>query len=121
MKKTLALEEIGLFGLSLFMYVQLPYGWGLFALLILLPDLAMLGYLVNTSVGAIAYNVAHHRGLALLLWGVGYYVGVSWLMLVGVILFSHASMDRIVGYGLKYADAFKHTHLQEIPDKVGSY
>lgn len=37
-------------------------------------------------------------------------------MLAGVILFAHASMDRIFGYGLKYADDFKHTHLQEIGD-----
>ena len=31
--------------------------------------------------------------------------------LPGIILFGHASMDRIFGYGLKFSDNFKHTHL----------
>ncbi|TAG51385.1 MAG: DUF4260 family protein, partial [Runella slithyformis] len=30
---------------------------------------------------------------------------------IGIILFAHSAMDRIAGYGLKYEDAFKHTHL----------
>ncbi len=118
MRKTLLLEEVGLFGLSLFMYTQLPYGWGLFALLILTPDVFMLGYLAGKRVGALIYNIGHHRGLALAVWGMGYHVGISWIMLIGVILFAHASMDRIFGYGLKYADDFKHTHLQEIADQT---
>jgi hypothetical protein len=29
----------------------------------------------------------------------------------GTLLFTHASFDRILGYGLKYFDSFKHTHL----------
>jgi len=32
-------------------------------------------------------------------------------ILVGLIIYGHASFDRIMGYGLKYRDAFKHTHL----------
>ena len=32
-------------------------------------------------------------------------------MLGGLILFGHSSMDRILGYGLKYPDSFEHTHL----------
>jgi len=64
------------------------------------------------------YNISHHRGLALLGWGAGYQLGISWMMLVGVILFAHASMDWIFGCGLKYADDFKHTHLQEIDDRA---
>jgi hypothetical protein len=33
------------------------------------------------------------------------------LQLAGLILFGHSSMDRVMGYGLKYPDAFQHTHL----------
>ncbi|MCB0470359.1 MAG: DUF4260 family protein, partial [Flavobacteriaceae bacterium] len=36
------------------------------------------------------------------------------VMLIGVILFSHASMDRIFGYGLKYYKGFKYTHLGDL-------
>ena len=116
MKKHLILDEIGVFALSLFMYHQLPYSWWLFLALILIPDVSMLGYVVNKSVGALVYNIGHSRGLAMAIWFLGYYQGISWVMLTGVILFSHASMDRIFGYGFKYADAFKHTHLHEIPE-----
>lgn len=116
MKRLLILEEVGLFGLALFMYTQLPYGWGLFALLILVPDVSMSGYLINPAVGAVIYNLGYHRGLALAVWGIGYQTGISWVMLAGVILFAHASLDRIFGYGLKYADDFRHTHLQRFQD-----
>ncbi len=120
MKNLLRLEEVAIFGLSLFMYTQLPYGWEMYALLILAPDISMVGYLAGPAMGALLYNTAHHRGMALALWGAGYYFGISPLMLAGVILFSHASLDRIFGYGFKYSDLFKHTHLQEIPARVSS-
>ncbi|MDA1193538.1 MAG: DUF4260 family protein, partial [Candidatus Poribacteria bacterium] len=29
----------------------------------------------------------------------------------GAILIGHSAFDRLLGYGLKYPDAFKHTHL----------
>jgi hypothetical protein len=45
-------------------------------------------------------------------------IGVYYLnditKLIGIILFTHASFDRIFGYALKYFDNFKHTHLGEI-------
>jgi len=37
--------------------------------------------------------------------------------LVGIILFSHSAMDRVFGYGLKYPDSFKNTHLGKIGKK----
>ena len=33
------------------------------------------------------------------------------LLLAAIILFGHASMDRMFGYGLKFGDHFQHTHL----------
>ena len=80
-------------------------------MLILTPDIGMIGYVVNTKVGAISYNIFHHKGIAILLGICGWYLGSPELQLAGVILFGHASMDRIFGYGLKFSDNFKHTHL----------
>ena len=34
-------------------------GWVLFAVLFFAPDLSMLGYLVNSRIGAVAYNAVH--------------------------------------------------------------
>ena len=83
----------------------------MFLVLILLPDIGMLGYLVNTKTGALTYNVFHHKGLAILILLIGIYFEIEVMQLIGIILFSHAALDRIFGYGLKYADNFKNTHL----------
>lgn len=74
-------------------------------------DIGVLGYLINTKIGAITYNIFHHKGLAILIFLVGIYFEIEVVQLIGIILFSHASLDRIFGYGLKYADHFKNTHL----------
>ena len=36
------------------------------------------------------------------------------LIQLAAIWFAHIGMDRTVGYGLKYASAFKATHLQRV-------
>lgn len=71
----------------------------------------MLGYIVNTKVGAFTYNLFHHKGLAIAIYLLGVYFQNSQVQLIGIILFSHASLDRFFGYGLKFSDNFKHTHL----------
>ena len=53
----------------------------------------------------------HHKGLAILIFLVGIYFKIEVLQLIGTILFSHGALDRVFGYGLKYADNFKNTHL----------
>jgi hypothetical protein len=37
-------------------------------------------------------------------------VGVN----IALIWFAHIGIDRALGYGLKYPDAFKHTHFNEV-------
>jgi hypothetical protein len=36
------------------------------------------------------------------------------LALAGVIIFAHSSLDRALGYGLKFSDSFTNTHLGRI-------
>ncbi|HLO15859.1 MAG TPA: DUF4260 family protein, partial [Anaerolineales bacterium] len=62
MKNLLKLEELFLFGLSLFLFSRLDYSWGWYALLFLTPDLSALGYLINPRVGSWTYNLIHHKG-----------------------------------------------------------
>ena len=78
----------------------------------------MIGYVVNTKVGAALYNLAHHQGLALGILIAGIYLSFPGLTLTGIILFGHSAMDRMLGYGLKYPDDFKHTHLGWIGKKM---
>ena len=48
----LRLEEVALLVAAILLYRHFYFGWGLFALLFLSPDLFMLVYLVNVRVGA---------------------------------------------------------------------
>ncbi len=119
MKILLWSEEVIMFILGVYLFSLLDYQWWWFLVLILTPDIGMLGYIVSDKVGALTYNLFHHKGLAIVIYLLGIYLSVSLLQLAGVILFSHASMDRIFGYGLKYDNGFKYTHLGEIGKKNG--
>lgn len=114
MKTILKLEELAQFLVGIAFFSQLQYVWWVFPALLLTPDIGMIGYLFNTKVGAITYNLFHHKGIAIAFAILGYFYQLDWALLVGVILFSHAALDRIFGYGLKYQDNFKHTHLGTI-------
>lgn len=115
MKLIIKLEEIAMFLVAL--YFLTIYNLGLSAwiwfFLFFAPDLGMLGYIINTRIGAIAYNLFHHKGLAVSLSLIGYFLHIDVLVAIGLVLLSHASFDRLLGYGLKYNDHFKHTHLSE--------
>ena len=114
MKNLLKLEELFLFGLAVYLFSELDYGWGWYALWFLAPDLSMLGYLANPRLGAWTYNLIHHKGLSVALYVLGYLLTAPWLMLVGTILLGHSSFDRVMGYGLKHEDVFQNTHLGRI-------
>ncbi len=118
MKITIKLEELAMFLLGIYVFNLLNFAWWWFLVLILTPDIGMLGYLFGNQSGAFCYNVFHHKGLAILLSFCGWYLDHNILELIGIILFSHSSLDRILGYGLKYEKGFKFTHLGEIGGKL---
>ncbi len=111
MKNVIRVEEAAMFGLSIYLFSLLGLQWWWYPLLILAPDIGMIGYLVNPAVGAVTYNLTHHRLVAIGVLLVGFYHGSVWVEMAGIVLFGHAAMDRIFGYGLKYSDSFHHTHL----------
>lgn len=111
MKYVIRLEELLLFILALFLFSRLDYGWGAYALLFFAPDLSMLGYLANPRIGAWTYDFVHNKGLAVVLYILGHLFSMPWLMLAGTLILGHSSLDRVLGYGLKYPDAFQNTHL----------
>ncbi|MCA9610776.1 MAG: DUF4260 domain-containing protein [Myxococcales bacterium] len=95
-------------------YASLGAGWGLFALLFFTPDLTFLGYLAGPRVGAIAYNAGHSYLGPALLAGLGFAFGAPLLLSIAAIWVAHVGFDRMLGYGLKYASAFGHTHLGRV-------
>lgn len=111
MKNLLRIEEAFMLGLAIYLNFLLPFAGWVFWALFFLPDIGMLGYLVNTKIGAITYNLLHHKGIAIAVYLAGYFLSIPEVTLAGVVLFGHSSFDRIFGYGLKYSDNFKNTHL----------
>ena len=112
----LRLEGLALFVAAAAMYFYLARGewgngWPLFLALILAPDLAMLGYLAGPAIGAVTYNAAHITPGPLALAALGYFAGVPVLISLALIWAAHIGMDRALGYGLKYPEGFRFTHL----------
>ena len=88
--------------------------WWLVPLLLLVPDVFMVGYARSSRVGAMLYNFAHSYPAPTVL-GVVALIGDQPLwQAVALIWFAHIGMDRAAGYGLKYDTHFKDTHLGRI-------
>lgn len=71
MKTILKLEELAMFLASIVLLYISNVSWWWYLLLILGPDISMLGYLAGNKVGALSYNLFHHKGIALLIFGLG--------------------------------------------------
>ena len=108
--------------LSLALFHRTGAGWGLFAALLLIPDLSMLGYLANPRLGASLYNAVHTYIGPLALALLSATAGLSGIHAFVLIWTAHIGMDRALGYGLKYPTAFGDTHLGAIgrSSRVGS-
>lgn len=117
MKSILKLEELALFGLSLYGLYYYDAAWWYYLLLFLGPDISMIGYAFGNKTGAVSYNLFHHKALAVVLFLWGFITGIPLIIFTGIILFGHASMDRVFGYGLKYENGFQFTHLGVINKK----
>ena len=115
----LKLEGLAVFLLALVIYWQQSFGWTLFWSTVLLPDLALLGYLVNARVGATAYNFTHSKVLPSALAVVAIVTGNALFSALALIWFVHIGVDRMLGYGLKYPEGFKVTHLGTIGQMGG--
>lgn len=111
----LRLEGLFVLAAALMVYATLLHGrWWIFVVFFLAPDLSLLGYAFKNRPGLAAalYNSAHTYVLPLLLavaaWTAGWRPGE----LAAVIWAEHIAFDRLLGFGLKYPQSFKETHLQ---------
>jgi hypothetical protein len=102
----LRLEGLAMLVAGIVAYQLQGASWGLFALLFLVPDVTLLGYLANPRIGASVYNAGHSLlGPALL---------APFAPALAAIWLAHVGFDRALGYGLKYSSAFTATHLGRI-------
>ena len=110
----LRLEGLAVLAASLVLYFDSGFGWLLLVLLVLAPDLSMLGYLGSRALGAATYDVVHTYALPVALGTVGVIAGAELATQLALIWTAHIGMDRALGYGLKYPSGFKDTHLQRV-------
>lgn len=112
LKLLLNLEELLLFIGSVILFgIATEYSWWMYALLFFLPDISFAAYFINTKIGSRAYNLFHHKGLMVGLILTGYFTQIPLLLALGIVFLGHSCFDRVFGYGLKFDDDFKHTHL----------
>ncbi len=110
----LHLEGAAVLLAAILFYQQAHAGWWWFGLLLLVPDISMLGYLAGKKLGAAFYNLAHTYTVPVLAYFLLRFSGhdsCQWLIPIWL---AHIGLDRLLGYGLKYETAFKDTHLQKV-------
>ena len=110
----LILESVVIFIGALLIYLFLSGNWIIFLVLLFAMDIFAIGYIKNSRIGSIIYNIGHIYVWSIILIVIGILIDLNLLILFSLIWIAHISMDRAMGYGLKYPSDFKHTHMQKI-------
>ncbi len=110
-------EGLAVFAAATLLYFTSGGVWWVYTLLLFAPDLSFFGYAGGNKVGAVIYNVAHTYIMPILLGMVGVALKIELLQQLALIYLAHIGLDRSLGYGLKYASGFKHTHLGRLPGR----
>jgi hypothetical protein len=106
-------------GLALFAGMTLLYGvwdgsWWIYAILFFVPDASFAAYLAGPKFGATVYNAAHSYLAPMTMMTFGFAASSPLVLSIAMIWLAHIGFDRMLGYGLKYADGFEFTHLGRI-------
>lgn len=107
----LRVEGTVLLTASLVLFDSTRQHWWWVPVLLFVPDIFMAGYAKSTKLGALIYNVGHTYLLPTSMGLYGWQSHRPLVLGIGLIWLAHIGMDRVLGYGLKYDDNFKHTHL----------
>jgi len=116
--RLLRLEGLAVAAVAAVLFARTGASWWLFAGVWLVPDLSLLGYLAGPRWGARIYNAIHSYVTPGTLWlcSLGLHSEVT--VPYALIWINHIGVDRLLGFGLKYAAGFGFTHLS-LPGKLG--
>ena len=112
----LRLEALLVLLIALICYAGLHGSWLLFVALLLVPDVSLLGYLVegNGRFAATFYNALHCYAVPLTVALIAWRSHSVLCERIAVIWVAHIALDRFIGFGLKYAQAANPTHMQSV-------
>ena|SRR5215472_3772024 len=107
-------EGAAVFAAALTFYGYGHFRWWLFAVLILVPDISLIGYVINVRLAAMLYNLVHTSVGPIFLLLLAAILPAPQLTPYGLIWLTHLGFDRMIGAGLKYPTQFRDTHLQHV-------
>jgi len=114
-KILLHIEGLTLLLSSSFAYFYFEGSIWMYIILLLAPDIGILGYATkNNKIGSYIYNVFHTYSIPTTLGGFTLFFGPQMIFFISLIWIAHIGMDRLFGFGLKYETHFKNTHLQRL-------
>lgn len=95
-------------------FASTGWSWWWFFGLLLIPDLAMLGYFVSEAAGRWTYNITHTYCIPIALGAGGWALNLPSVLMAAWVWAAHIGLDRMLGYGLKLRANFHETHLGPI-------
>jgi hypothetical protein len=110
----LRLEGFALLIAALILYAHLRFNGWVLLLLFFSLDVFMVGYLRNTRIGSLVYNMGHTEVAPIILALIGLALEQPVAVQFALIWLGHIGLDRLMGYGLKYPTVFQDTHLQRV-------
>jgi Domain of unknown function (DUF4260) len=105
-------EGVALVAMATVLYGNYGRSWWLFAVVLPVPDLGLLGLLWSKRAGAVTYDLTHTYGPPAALGLVGVITGSGLAAALALVWFAHIGMDRALGLGLLYPDGSGCTHLR---------
>ena len=107
----LRIEGLTVLVLTVTLYWRDADSWLLFLVVLLAPDVGLLGLLAGQRFGSATYNLTHTYGPPVVLGLVGVLADAESVVSIALVWAAHIGMDRAVGLGLQYPDRPGHTHL----------
>ena len=103
MKIILRIEEAAMTAIGIFLIARMnmDLSWWIYILLFLSPDISFIGFAFGERTGNTIYNLFHFKAIAVILWIFGIILTMNYLALMGLMMFAHASFDRLVGFNLR--------------------
>jgi len=110
-KTFLRIESAAILFLLIALFLNFDLSWTMFLVFILVPDVAMVGYLKNKKLGAFIYNLGHIYAVPVALAIAAMATDSVLLATLAIVWAMHIAIDRVFGFGLKLQEGFQKTHL----------